>query len=821
MTPKNCQSFWVLAAVKMKVQNYLPIAIFIILLITIAKIQRSWSIPIAPPEQDELLENMVFVKMGLIHLETSYGHLRVDLKLDEVVNGYRDLWAMMVLIYKQQQRMSYQPNAYRVTAAHHKMQHAMSRLFGMVSLITSEHDEEAIALAAWADKVNQLDTHFYEVINQLKALGKGKPKGLLPPPTGKLQVQVSKSQRPKQAKGERGERSPSKPQREKRQFFIAALAVGTLVSFGLSIYNTYELSNINTAIDAVHNEVNILAKEVDRSALKINEIIDWCDKAQRINKIITTELKELTDREVYDSTVNDLETMLDTFLHEIDDYIDGVTALQHQRFSPLLVKPHVLAEAYDELLIDGTEHQLHPVSENANIIFQCKVSVVAKMLPPPALPKLYAIIHVPFYTNIPLTLYRYHSVPILVGRVLLQFKGADYLATSPDGDYAKEMTAAELQDCTKFGTDFHCSEQNTINRNTKELCLYSLFFNAKPQQKCDVFVTKATAYTHQIGSGRFAYTSLHPFTIHMYCDKNMITPKFDERAAGTHIIVMKPNCRMYTTKEFVMMHNPEFDLTKDLITKPVRFNKSMLEEGVPPGWNAEQRILEHFANGSKLLPLNLQDLKAQFMAEEARYKSIILGGGTAVLAVVLAFISILIIAYLCYKCYRNRQQRRITKNEWDDMQERQRLLDEKNYTWRKYRVPMTNIGEVDGDPTTSTPGRIATGRQELLPIHSPIAKPAEDFEAARTSLHRQAAEVIFAANARNKGSSHEESYITSAPMRDSSGNLVTVTYAARYEDTGLRRRSMEQIDLTSRADIQVDPASALTMARRNMQKFQD
>ena len=742
------------------------------------------------PDKEELVESMVFVQMGVIHLETSFGHLRVDLKLDEVVNGYRDLWKLMVLVYKQQQRMKYHPNGYRVAAAHHKMQHAMTRLFGMVSLITSSHDAEAIALAAWADKVKQIDQEFKEIVAKLAKVNKGRAKGIIPPPVGNLNIEVNQRRHSSNAA------QPNKTQithkREKRQFIIAALAIGTLVSFGLSVYNTYELSNINTAIDAVHSEVQILAKEIDRSALKINGIIEWCNQAQKSNKIMSERINFLTSKAIYDSTVDDLDAMLDTFLHEIDDYISGITMLQRQRFSPLLVQPHLLDKAYDELLIEGTEHNLHPVSEESNIVFQSKVSVIAKMLPPPQLPKLYALIHVPFYTSRPLTLYRYHPIPILVGKVLMQFRGSDYLATSPDGQYAKEMTAAELQDCSMFGPEYHCAQQNSINRNTRELCLYSLFFNQEPHQKCDIFVTKATAYAHQIGSGKFAYTSLHPFQLSMFCDRNLVTPKYKDYTAGTHIITMTNNCRMYTTPEFVMMHNPEFDLTKDLIQKQIRFNKSMLEEGVPAGWNAEQRILDHFTNGTQLAPLNLRDLKVQFQAEEARYNSIVLGAGTAIASILITIILGVVAAYLVYRCCKNRKRQRVTREEWEELkQERRRLVDD-DRIWRR-TVPMDTRGRPEDDPN-----------REIEPPHQlMIQQPQSPYErqaransispqvlANATSsnsreIQRNSAVALYAANALNHNNvpAQEGSYITSTPIRGggSASNLITLNYTAGFE----------------------------------------
>lgn len=619
-------------------------------------------------------ESRIFEEKGKIMLQTSFGHLRMNLKIDQVIQSYSSLWEMVARCHQIQSKGNLGANNYQLQTTRFAMRQAIQNLFAVLGLVVGQTDHGDQVLRTWVRAVKDIDERFNNILSQTKS--DPDQDRIVPQPELNLtSIFPSEILQPEDTDRESNNAEPTGVDhpRNKRQLLVGAAVVGSLVAFGLSIYDTYQLEKIHSAINLIHDESTILAAEIDQQGLKIQEIMDWCTATQEATEAELDRIELLQLEVTFNEMLEDLHIMEEVFLHQLDDYIKGIVLLQDQRLSPLLIKPKMLKDAYTKLLEQAEDRLLRPVSVDANIVFQSATSVVAEMgKDSQKLPSLFAIVHIPFYSGMPMTLYRYHSTPILVDDALIRFEGVDYLATTPEGEEVREMTSEDVASCLKIGRVYHCNHQNVMNRNIEDLCLPSLFFNRNPTQICDVTVAKAKAYAHQIAEGSFIYSSTEPFTVTKYCPG--ASPSYQEYEKGTFHISMTENCSKYTTEDFIMFHNPEMAVQAELVKKVIDFDPSMIEEDVPKGWSVNQAVLDHFKNSPALKPLNLKLLKERLAKDEVQYAALHMGmAGTTAVVILITIMIILCIGLYWWKCCR-RAKREDLQPKLDDLDHTKRRL---------------------------------------------------------------------------------------------------------------------------------------------------
>ncbi len=381
-------------------------------------------------------------------------------------------------------------------------------------------------------------------------------------------------------------------------------------------------------------------------------------------------------------------------------------------------------------------------------------------------------------------LYRYHSTPILVNNTLLRFKGAEFLATTAEGEEVRELTGEDVASCLKLDRNFHCSHQNVINRNSHNLCLASLFFNKDPTQTCEVTVAKATAYAHQIGEGTFIYSSTKSFYLTKFCTGKSTSYDFYEK--GTHRIEIDTGCTKYTTEDFVLVHNPELAVKEDLKKKFIDFNQSMLEEGVPKGWSVNDAVLKHFHSSPALQPLDLNSLKEELTYDEARYKALHMGmTGIAAIMIIAAGVMALIL-YTIWTKYCRKNNCKKKGNDCQEEEEEERRSEK----WEPVRREPEMQEEVE--QIEVVPVRITRSKESLT--HS-----------RRLSTPKPAVEIAGVVNVDPGGRAVTfQSTAAALPRhRNCSGEIMGRTPPRTVEEERLLiRRTPKSVDATFLAALQ-------------------
>ena len=91
---------------------------------------------------------------------------------------------------------------------------------------------------------------------------------------------------------------------------------------------------------------------------------------------------------------------------------------------------------------------------------------------------LYAVVHLPLYSESTLQLYRHFPAPFFLGNtsVILDVESpAEFLALDTHGMVGRQMTSSEFQMCKKISTVYHCPDMNLLSKNLTMLCVYNLF----------------------------------------------------------------------------------------------------------------------------------------------------------------------------------------------------------------------------------------------------------------------------------------------------------------------------------------------------------
>ena len=217
-----------------------------------------------------------------------------------------------------------------------------------------------------------------------------------------------------------------------------------------------------------------------------------------------------------------------------------------------------------DIVTKSRQEHLHPISEDADIIFQSPTSVVGTEEG-----DLLAIIHIPLYSGFLMRMYRYVSAPFpLREDIVATIKhDKDYLALDPSGTVGKELSSTEVLACDQINRIFHCTGENVLQKNLDDLCLYSLF-NQKVDQieeLCRVEIGKVKSHAIQLSGNQFRILVTEPTQLTKIClDGNTKV----EPIKGVYILTLSDTCPKANTPDHIFTRNPHVVSSQQLITLP-------------------------------------------------------------------------------------------------------------------------------------------------------------------------------------------------------------------------------------------------------------
>ena len=355
------------------------------------------------------------------------------------------------------------------------------------------------------------------------------------------------------------------PRRRTRSATAIAAAFMGLASFGTSIFNSAQMSQLKSDIGQTKDNQKLIIEELREQDLRIHNITEFIDKQfktwqQQVETSIT-----LTRKQAMDSLEHQVQLLLHSFRFELTDFLQGMMSLMENRLSPLIVSPEALISAFEQLSSNARKRNLLPSSEDPGILFQVPVSTLSDNEG-----NLYAVVHLPLYSGSTLKLYRHVPAPFFLENtsVILDVESpAEFLALDTHGMVGRQMTSSEFQLCTKVSSIYHCPDMNLLSKNLTTLCLYNLFSQsaANIERTCNVRVKRMHSHAIQISTSLYRIMSTEPTQLVIECETgtNITTIQ------GIHLLQLTEECPKASTSEYLFVRTPDMIGYHEIIRLPL------------------------------------------------------------------------------------------------------------------------------------------------------------------------------------------------------------------------------------------------------------
>ena len=259
----------------------------------------------------------------------------------------------------------------------------------------------------------------------------------------------------------------------KHQLLAAVAGIVGSTSFRTSMYSIGQLKTLKNNLGEQGERIEFLSHQIQEQDLRIYNITQATKKYVK-NSVeafgkVAEETKRLT---IFKALESSARTYLLNFRMALTDLTIGITGLIEGRLSPLLIDPHKLDEAYNNLLTAASKVGLEPVSPHPGITFQTPVSVLGKDNR-----QLVVMVHVPLNTRT-LILYKYLPSPIIFENkdVALYVEDEEkFLAMDAHQSIGLHMTPQEFDKCLKTKNVYSCERSHVFTKSLEQLCLYNLF----------------------------------------------------------------------------------------------------------------------------------------------------------------------------------------------------------------------------------------------------------------------------------------------------------------------------------------------------------
>ena len=384
-------------------------------------------------------------------------------------------------------------------------------------------------------------------------------------------------------------------------------AILGLAAFGHSLYTQTQLSQIFRTLDRTNRTQDRIVERMESMAFRIMNITQHIE--QQHHKILTALL--MTNKATKTLALKEFESqvtlMVHSFRFELSDFLMGLSRLTENRLSPFLIRPAELVQAYTEMTAKAREAGLHPLTNDAGIMFQAEVSMLVHQGG-----NLSIIVHIPLYNGEFLNVYQYHPAPMFFedpSLVMEITSPALYLALDTHHTVARQFTAEEFKNCKHFMNAYHCPQMNVLSKKTEELCLFNLFTqNTKGiEATCRVTLSKVKNHVAQLSASQFRLLAIEPVQLVKEC----LTGNLVEVVQGVIFITLNETCPCASTPSHYLVRTSAIHGYGDVVHLPLlpksrEWLTSLVQE---TSWIRRLRIYDYQPLPSQAL--SLQELKEQ------------------------------------------------------------------------------------------------------------------------------------------------------------------------------------------------------------------
>ena len=475
---------------------------------------------------EETSSSVLFPSIGQATLQTAYGHLLVPLTLPALKRAF-DHFA--------------------------NLQSAINKLIASNTDAYNHQQSELETLRGKLDVIHHLaltkrkDTHFSGVdnLNDFK---------------DKIIANLGTNVNSWKSESESTTVMPTLGGRRKRQTGSVVDGLIQLAGFALSIFNRQELTLIQKYIENTKTENNYVASKVDEAFLRMDQLIDHTEKVYEAMLNIARTNHNLHTKQKKATIVAEVDRLSRIFVSETSMFLTGLQALLDNQFSPLLVDPEQLQSAYDEIVDRAKEVNLAPITEDADLIFQAEVSVLGTQDD-----DLICIIHIPLYSGELMNLFGYVPAPFLLqdGLTATIRREKSYLALDPSGTLGKELSEAEIFRCKQINRIYHCGNENVLQKNLSQLCLFNLYKQRMDgiERFCEVPISEVASHAVQLSGNQFRIMASRPTQLTIACTEGAKV----ETIQGVHLLTLTEACPKANTPDHFFVRNPHVVSSQQLI----------------------------------------------------------------------------------------------------------------------------------------------------------------------------------------------------------------------------------------------------------------
>ena len=452
--------------------------------------------------------------------------------------------------------------------------------------------------------------------------------------------------------------------RRRRQVIIGLLAAFGLVNAGLSMYNTYELTTLQTDVKASlqlgrenEEKISFLAENQRILSKRMEGIQDNVKTLYAVAHnltIIEGEIVEEFDLQTAVTTAFKAYSLMNA---KIQQFTVEVSHLLQKRITPqMLPISHITAEM--DLLKETLEKKnLKFFSSSPTMWYTYRVQTVRT-------DSTYLMIEVPINSYAePLQLFRYQPLPVKIGNVSVLIKPKDdFLIVDSLSTYYATAKEDQLARCQVFDTIYHCGEQPIAiyRKDFENDCLAALYTNQvqRIEHVCDIMVDETKEVISIIDSTTLRIMVQEPIAAKVTCNEKLQDPLL---LTGNHLVTTNHSCKIVTPKH-VIHTGLKLNVKADLIRIEVNFTTML---GRVDFSQTKERISE-ILNKTRYVPSDpvpLLTFRQASHNSQPWYQPIRHWGVNTILIITLVVILILMVCCCKKICQRHRYHR---GNDEDD-----------------------------------------------------------------------------------------------------------------------------------------------------------
>ena len=444
--------------------------------------------------------------------------------------------------------------------------------------------------------------------------------------------------------------------RQKRQFLAAAAGAGSLMSIGLSIYNSYQIEQLSNQLAAQNADIRVLKETVEDVAHVTNRIVVVTNALNstvvKISDTLRGALFELFKVELF----IEVETHLRDFATELRALTEAINGLYLGKLSSNLIDWPQVEKYYVSLQRKAATQRLYPLYSEFGWLLNSPHSFYMQGA------VLHLVMHLPFYANELVPLYRHVSLPIIPENytdgvaVIIEPKHR-YIAIGGTSYNGKLLSEAEFRDCeiVQLAREkvFVCTGSNLIDTKVDRTCLGKLFkgdFDWKSlTASCEIKLGYPEAQFFAISDDEVLIFSPHETEIKTECvgSNELII----EKLKGINVKKVRTGCQIMSAEFVFFPQSPLVEATGRWKFFPYELS----DDGKPFDWNVLNDDLSELLVQKKLEQVSLSEFETH---QWAKVHSVT-GLSASAIAVLLVIAVIIFLAVLYVRARRLRRAKKM------------------------------------------------------------------------------------------------------------------------------------------------------------------